>query len=322
VTNHSSRPHASVSGALAMVLLALTGLSAGCEAGFDPYNRLTTPRILALRTDPVAPAPGESITLDALLYLPPGDSVESMAWSWCPFAGSPEEGAPCLVSEEELADLNGGGSDVPPFDLGQGETATFEHSLDPDLLASVCEGVPNQPQVINCEGGFPAQIKLTLRTAEGAEVDSLRTLRLRFDDSHEPNQNPRVEGLRAVLGEEEQDIGDEPSVTVPRREQTVVRAMVPDDVIETYMGLDDQGDPVESVEQLTLTWFVESGDTESQRTAFIDDVEPLDEASQNEWEPDGETDYPRDTSEVVVVVRDDREGVAWGRGVVTLGDPP
>ena len=97
---------------------------------------------------------------------------------------------------------------------------------------------------------------------------------------------------------------------------------MPDDVIETYTGLDDQGDPVESVEQLTLTWFVESGDTQSQRTAFIDDVEPLDDASQNEWEPDGETDYPRDTSEVVVVVRDDREGVAWGRGVVTLGDPP
>ena len=56
------------------------------------------------------------------------------------------------------------------------------------------------------------------------------------------------------------------------------------------------------------------------RTTFIDEVEPLEDAVENEWEPDGVDDYPRDTSQVVVVVRDDRDGVAWMSGVVTLGE--
>ncbi len=311
-------------GALAVALtIALTGLAAGCSEGFDPYNRLVTPRVLAIRSEPVAPAPGESTTIDALFYLPPGDSLASVSWSWCPFAGSAADGYPCLITEAELAALNAGSpSQVPSYDLGQGETATFEHSLDPDLLSTVCEGSEELPALLDCEGGFPVQIKLSLVTEQGNEIESVRTLRLRFDDSHDPNQNPWVEGLHAVLGDAEEEIGDEPSVTVPRREETTVRARVPAEVIETYSGLDDEGEPEERAEDLILTWFVESGDTKSQRTVFIEDVEPLEDATENEWEPDGTVDYPRDTSEIVVVVRDDRDGVAWQRGVVTLGDPP
>jgi hypothetical protein len=311
-------------GALAAVLLlSVTGLAAGCSEGFDPYNRLVTPRVLAIRSEPVAPAPGESTVLDALFYLPPGDSVASVSWSWCPFAGSSVDGYPCLITEEDLAALNGGSSPVPSYDLGQGETATFEHSLDPDLLATVCEnGAEQAVELLDCEGGFPVQIKLSLVTEQGHQIDSVRTLRLRFDESHDPNQNPRVEGLSAVLGDVDEEIGDEPSVTVPRKEETIVRAQIPAEVIETYTGLDDDGQPEERSEDLILTWFVESGDTKSQRTVFIEDVESLEDASENEWEPDGPDDYPRDTSEVVVVVRDDRDGVAWQRGVVTLGDLP
>lgn len=324
MTISPSRPAIAGPGALAVALtIALSGLAAGCSEGFDPYNRLVTPRVLAIRSEPVAPAPGESTTIDALFYLPPGDSVASVSWSWCPFAGSPADGYPCLITEEELAALNAGSpSEVPSYDLGQGETATFEHSLDPDLLATVCEGTAEQPQLLDCEGGFPVQLKLSLVTEQGHEIDSVRTLRLRFDESHDPNQNPWVEGLRAVLGDAEEEIGDEPSVTVPRREETIVRAQVPAEVIETYTGLDDDGAPEERAEDLILTWFVESGDTKSQRTVFIEDVEPLDDATENEWEPDGTDDYPRDTSEIVVVVRDDRDGVAWMRGMVTLGEQP
>ena len=306
----------------AVLLLSATGLAAGCSEGFDPYNRLVTPRVLAIRSEPVAPAPGESTVLDALFYLPPGDRVDSVTWSWCPFAGSSVDGHPCLITEEDLATLNGG-SPVPSYDLGQGETATFEHTLEPDLLASACElGAEQTVDVIDCSGGFPSVIRLSLVTEQGHEIDSVRNLRLRFDDSQDPNQNPRVEGLSALLGDAEEEIGDEPSVTVPRKEETILRAQVPADVIETYTGLDDEGQPEERSEDLFLTWFVESGDTQSQRTTYIEDVEPLEDATQNEWEPDGPVDYPRETSEIVVVVRDDRDGVAWQRGVVTLGDEP
>jgi hypothetical protein len=321
VTTTSPRPEAVRSAGALVVALALSaGLATGCSEGFDPYNRLSTPRVLAIQNDPVAPAPGETTTLSALLYEPPEDAVATMSWSWCPFAGPAAQGYPCLVTEEELAALNGGGSPVPAYDLGQGETATFEHSLDPALLDAVCQGTADQPELLDCEGGFPVQIKLTVESEGGAQVDSVRTMRLRFDDSHEPNLNPWVEGLLAVIDDEEQQIGDEPSVTLPRRAETVIRAQVPEDVIESYTGLDDEGEPEERVEQLIFTWFVESGDTKSQRTTFIDEVEPLEDAVENEWEPDGTDDYPRDTSQVVVVVRDDRDGVAWLSGVVTLGD--
>jgi hypothetical protein len=117
-------------------------------------------------------------------------------------------------------------------------------------------------------------------------------------------------------------IGAEPDVIVPRREDTVVRAQVPEESIETYTGTDDDGELEPRTEQLILTWFVESGDTKSQRTTFIDDVEPLEEAVENEWSPDAPVDYPRDTSQIIVVVRDDRDGVAWAGGQVGLGEVP
>ncbi len=248
-------------------LIAVALLAAGCSEGFDPFNRLTSLRVLAIRSEPAAPGPGETTTLD-------------------------------------------------------GETATFQHTIDPGLLAAVCAGTADQPELLDCAGGFPVQIKLTVRSQSGEEVDSVRTLRLRFSDEHDPNQNPWAEGLLAVLDGGETDIGSEPTVTLPRSTETVVRAKVPADVIETYTGTDDNGAPEEKLEQIILTWFVESGDTKSMRTTFIDGIEPLEDAVENEWTPDGPEDYPGDTSQIVVVVRDDRDGVAWQTGVVSLRDRP
>ena len=309
--------------ALVPALILAAALAGGCSPGFDPYNRLTEMRVLALKSDPVAPAPGETTTLSSLIYLPSGEEIASLRWSWCPFAGNATDGYPCLITEEELAQLGGGSAeDIPPFDLGDGETAALEHTLDPDLLAAVCRNTEDQPVVLDCDGGFPVQIKLTVRSQSGEEVDSVRTLRLRFSDEHDPNQNPWAEGLLAVLDGGETDIGSEPTVTLPRSTETVVRAKVPADVIETYTGTDDNGAPEEKLEQIILTWFVESGDTKSMRTTFIDGIEPLEDAVENEWTPDGPEDYPGDTSQIVVVVRDDRDGVAWQTGVVSLRDRP
>lgn len=326
MTTPSSRPTAAnprlaLALAPAVVLALLAGPAAGCSDSFDPYNRLSGLRVLAVKSEPAAPAPGETTTLSPLVYVPPGDAVAGLRWSWCPFPGPANQGYPCLISEEELARLGGGAAeDIPPYDLGGGETATFEHTLDPALLAAVCAGTADQPELLDCEGGFPVQIKLTARSESGEEVDSVRTLRLRFTDEHEPNLNPIVQGLRAVVGDDEVEIGAEPDVTLPRREDTIVRAEVPEESIETYTGADEDGDRGERKEQLILTWFVESGDTKSQRTTFIDDVEPLEDAVENEWSPDAPVDYPRDTSAIVVVVRDDRDGVAWASGRVSLGE--
>jgi len=325
VTNSPLVPSAvTLHRALVPALILAAALAGGCSPGFDPYNRLTEMRVLALKSDPVAPAPGETTTLSSLIYLPSGEEIASLRWSWCPFAGNATDGYPCLITEEELAQLGGGSAeDIPPFDLGDGETAALEHTLDPDLLAAVCRNTEDQPVVLDCDGGFPVQIKLTARTRSGQEVDTVRALHLRFADDQDPNQNPVVEGLRAVVDGREVEIGPDPTVTLPRREDTVVRAKVPQDAIETYTGKDEQTDmPEEKVEQLILTWFVESGDTKNMRTTFIDGVEPLTDAVENEWNPDAVIDYAPDTSQIVVVVRDDRDGVAWQRGMVALEDSP
>lgn len=303
--------------------LVLSGVSAGCAEGFDPYNRLGELRVLAVRSEPVAPGPGETTTLDALLYLPPGDAVVSYRWRWCPYTGASSQGYPCLIDEDELAAL-AGDREFPPYDLGTGDTAAFEHTLDPELLASVCatSAEVGEADLLDCSEGFPARITLTVRSESGAEVEAVRLLHLRFDDEHEPNQNPTANGLRAVLAGGEEVIGEEPTVTLLRNEETLVRADVPEDAIESYTGVDDDGEPEERVEELVLTWFIESGDMKSQRTVFLDGIEPLSDATENEWEPDGVDDYERDTSRIYVIVRDDRDGVAWVSGEVALGESP
>ena len=179
-----------------------------------------------------------------------------------------------------------------------------------------------EADLLDCSEGFPARVTLTVESESGAQVEAVRLLHLRFDDDQEPNQNPTVTGLRAVLDAGEEVIGPEPTVTLTRNQETVVRADVPEEAIESYTGVDDEGEPEERVEELVLTWFIESGDMKSQRTVFLDGIEPLSDAVENEWEPNGVDDYERDTSKIYVIVRDDRDGVAWFGGEVALGEAP
>ncbi len=299
----------------------LSALGAGCSADFDPFYRLTTLRVLALQSEPVAPGPGETTTLAALIYTPPGADVVSRQWSWCPFPGSASDGYPCLVTESELAELGGDEVSVPPFDLGEGETAALENTFDPFLLEVLCSGTEDTPSLLDCTGGFPVQIKLTVRT-EDEEVTAVRDLRLRFSDDQEPNANPTLSGIAVVIDGEEQSISDTPGPSLARDEDTVVRADVPADASETFTGIDDNGDPVPERERIIVTWFVESGDIDDERTVFIDGVVDLATALENTWTPADREEYPPETSDVVVVVRDNRNGVTWQRGVVELEDSP
>jgi hypothetical protein len=303
---------------LAVLALLAPALAAGCGADFDPYNRLTKLRVLAIRSEPPAPAAGETAILTPLLYIPDGDPPVAFQWSWCPAPGSASEGYPCLVTAAELAQ---GGASVPPFELGSGATAAFMHTVDPALLQGLCGGIPGALDKPDCAGGFPVQVKLTL-TSASAQVTTVLTLRLRFDPSDPPNRNPRVDGLEAMLEAGPQPIGDEPAVVLPRQTNTTVRAAVPEEDAERYPGLDAAGDPAEVRERLTLSWFVESGDLDDGRTGFIEGVTDFATAVTTRWKPASEKDYPRDASRIVVVVRDNRGGVAWRTGAVRLGAAP
>ena len=304
-----------------VALVALVLATGACGEDFVPFNRLVSLRVLAVQSEPVAPLTGETSTLTPLVYAPPGVDVESFAWSWCPFPGAASDGYPCLVTEEDVRGLAAGAADtIPPFDLGSDPTAAFPNSIDADLLETLCAGLGDVPALADCEGGFPVQLKLTVKS-DDEEIVAVRTLRLRFDPDSEANANPAIDELVAEVGGDEVVLGEEPEVALPRLVETVIRARVSEDASEPYTDLVD-GEPVDKRERLVLTWFVESGDTTDERTVFIDGSVALEDATENEWEPAGQDDYEPDASLLIVVMRDLRDGVTWRRAAVSLEPDP
>jgi hypothetical protein len=299
-----------------LLSLALAASAAGCAEDFDPYNRLTSLRVLAVQSEPASPGPGETTTLTPLVFTPEPGAAVTYAWSWCPFPGPARDGYPCLVTQEQATMLAGQtGVTIPPFDLGAGPTAQLPHGFDPNVLRALCAGQPGTPQQVDCEGGFPVQVKVTVASA-GDTVVTVRTLRLRIDSP--PNANPRIDGLAAVVEGADRPITDEPAVTITRAAKTTVKAMLPETLSETYPGKDDNGQPAEVRERLFLSWFIESGDTDDEVTGYIPGKTELQVLLENEWLPGKLKDYPKDTARLVVVVRDNRGGVGWKGGVVRL----
>ena len=137
---------------------ALTVLS-GCMEDFLPQQRLGGPscgtaspdvdkdgclRVLAIRSQPVDPAPGDTTVLTPLVF--PFDSTDiTYEWSWCPVAGPADDGYPCLDGPSEafrnVFALAGG--TLPPADLGGAPEAAFSFNIQPQALAlfetNVCQ---------------------------------------------------------------------------------------------------------------------------------------------------------------------------------------
>jgi hypothetical protein len=313
-------------------LLAAGIVAAACGPSFDPYNRLNSLRVLAIRSEPVAPAVGETTTIDAKVYAPSGETV-TYAWSWCPFATA--AGAPCPISEADILTQTGAtvSYDLPTSADG---TTTFTNDIPTTLFEALCAGMPGLTAP-DCTDGFPIEIKLTVTSINGDQaqtdqVQAVRPLRLRFRDTDQPNLNPGLcwgdvpaDGcttpiLYAVLAGTTQALDGTP--TLPRHVKTQVGTALIDADSESYNGKDNDGNPARVRERLNLSWFVESGDTDHQRTAFIDGSVTLDAASSIKWTPAFKKDYAPTTSRVVVIMRDDREGVSWTEGSANLEDMP
>ncbi len=308
---------------------------AGC-AGEEmaPYGRLTSLRVLAIQSDPVAPLPGETTTLTPLLYVPEGQGEPELEWSWCPFPGSASDGYPCeLDSTGELAELAelGVPLELPPLELGEEPTASFTNSLDPLLLAGLCAGLDASGLEgselsglglgFDCRHGFPVQVRLRARTDED-EVFAVRTLHLGFDPTRAPNAIPELEGLEAKVGGDWIAATDDDPGEVTRDEENELRALVGEDQAQSYELVGPDGETTLARERLTLSWFVESGDTWAARTGYIEGVAPIEVLQENRWFPALEDDYPEDTAELVLVLRDDREGVSWWRHTFDLVEAP
>ena len=176
---------------------------------------------------------------------------------------------PCLVTEEMLSQLPGG-TGVPSFNLGTGQTASFTNSIDPALLTAVCGGMlPGQPERLNCTGGFPIQITLTIDNGV-EEVKAVSTVRLRFTptatlDPPIYGLEPRTPSRRSTPSlrscreqrRHHRPAGDD----LPRFVGTSIRRRsTRATAVETYDGADKDGNPATLTERLFITWYVETGD--------------------------------------------------------------
>jgi hypothetical protein len=312
----------------ALVVAASAG--AGCLPAFDPYNRLLSLRVLAISSEPVAPAPGETTTLAALVYRPRDQTDPTYAWSWCPVVGPSTEGYPCLVTEAEASAALG---QPVSFDLGSAPTAQLINSFTPAQLTAACQAAgAGQPQPPDCATAFPVSVILKVTGSDSVGGSDVVTAILPLDlliDANQPrNANPTISQPAATLAGDTvpTDLtatgGDPAGPLLPRFKETPIGVVVPDSASETYMGTDINGDPGPVREQLSLTWFVETGDTQHVYTSFIDGVVALDDASKNQWTPAVKKTYAPDDAELIVVVRDDRGGAAWTSGFVRLEDAP
>jgi hypothetical protein len=303
------------------VLVATWG--GACGDDFSPYNRLDKLRVLAIRSEPVAPAPGESAALTALVYAPPAETV-TLAWSWCPFAGPSGQGYPCLVDEAALIAWSGGAPDLPPFDLGSGEGASFANTFDPNLLRQLCTGGVAGvalPEIPDCTGGFPALIKVVARSARD-EVVAVRPVRLLFENPAEPSLNPEIDGVTLLLNGQMSAVDDAGTAVIPRGVETPLAIVVSESSAERFTATDEQGQPIAARERLFFTWFVEAGDTKHERTSFIEGATSFADASENRWAVPRTEDEPRDRARIIIVARDSRGGVGWRPGTVALERAP
>jgi hypothetical protein len=314
-----------------LVACAATATATGCGGSFDPYNRLNSIRVLALRSDPVRPTVGETSKLSAMIYTPNEIAPASFEWSWCPVTTA--AGADCPFSSAQLTEM----AQVPiNLELGSTPEASFVHNIPPALLTTLCAGAPNFPAP-DCADGYPIQLRLKVCTdADPASchdtdhaVEAVRPMRLRFRDSDQANANPTIDSLYAIVGGASQPLDPASLPPLKRHQETVIGANINiDQDSEPYRGKDDSGAAADVFERLNLSWFVESGDTDHMRTAYIKGQVTVEDATRIKWTPAYQKDEKNsrradhDRAKVVVIIRDDRDGVGWAQGAATLEPAP
>jgi hypothetical protein len=82
-----------IAGALA------AALATGCGTDFLPASYLNDLRVLAIFAEPLEVGPGQPVRLRAALYVPPGATVTSTTWTFCPLSAGSVEGYACAVPQ-------------------------------------------------------------------------------------------------------------------------------------------------------------------------------------------------------------------------------
>lgn len=288
--------------ALCALCAALPALSA-CDAGdFQPFNELGEEvRVLGIRASEPRPLPGQEVTLEALAFAPQGRPV-SLSWSWCPLFQETQAGFDCLISQEDFAQATG--ADVPDFSLGSGAQVTWRQAVSQETLQAFCQG-QGAVALPNCEQGIPVLFQVEASDGQTREA-AFTILRLRVDEQAQGNHNPDFSGWLRV--DQDQQAAPGAALVVEAGASLELEVGVDPEAAELYApSVLAPGQPAQAREQLTLTWFVEGGSTESTRTAWIEAEGPLEALTRNTWRLPAQPG----AASLHLVLRDGRGGVAW-----------
>ena len=210
------RAKPAVACALASVLALL-----GCgNRDFNTPQRLDVPRVLAIAAEPPQPRMGTATTLQALVFIPPGDLGESAtyAWKWCPMPTTSTNNYECPLTQSEFDQMYAsmGLGVAPSYDLGTGKTATLVNPFPAAVLAGLCGNAyslspsatgsgsaPDGGQATSlCQAnglfGYPITIYLSVGPTSLGMLNAVFTVNLPTDDNMPGNQNPVVGGIQAT----------------------------------------------------------------------------------------------------------------------------
>ncbi len=196
--------------------------------------------------------------------------------------------------------------------------------------------------------GFPVTVRMQAQTPSMAKanpdrwLDSVFKVYLPTDATLPGNQNPVMGGLSIIAPAPGGPLDTAGSLGLARHEKHRLKLDMDAAVSETFRGWArdelggyrfESGRHVigEVQEIIGLRWYVEGGTlddgnpTDAGNTGFNPYAaapRPFGDALEIDWETPKPADYPRERVRIVVVVRDDRGGVGWTQGAVTLEAQP
>ena len=258
-------------------------------------------RVLATKSVPAEPQPGETVLLESLTYAPSGESVDAVIWFGCLADNATAFG--CTIDGTILEQIN-----TPPEDpadqlewfatLQEAGLLGVEPALPPTwtIPETALDGLEEADKV----EGLSAYMNLTALPTDPEDDADVEILykRLPISLNPEPNQNPDIAHL--LVNGTEYSAGEVPRI---QQGQTLdFDIQFADGAVEEYTYTNpDTSESEQRTETPYLSWYAESGTFNS----FVS-LLPYTEVT---WTaPEYAT-----RSEIIVTVRDRRGGMDWLR---------
>ena len=314
--------HRFATGALCLALLCA---ASACTIRDDSTraNQIEGLRVLALASEPPDLVQGETAEISALVFDEEERAI-SYQWSWCISRGSSDEGYLCNISESDLEaaweELDPGIT-LPPYDLGNAATASFEMFFQPQQALGLCEilsrgAAEPELELFTCLSSLALSIELRA-TAGSDQIVAIKDIPILIDGD-ERNQNPVIgPNFTRTLRDGAELGGSEPFLLEGIYD---VVADVDEAQSEIFLPAAREGlpPPEPRGESLFLSWFVTVGSTHrkgEQRTAYFDEGS-IESLTENTWDMPFELEDSN--ARLFLVLRDERGGSSFAEYAFTL----